>query len=235
MAGETTADSIRSGNPRPVKIECSVRKAAIRSKTRCRSRQSRKSGGVTNSVTLPILGLDSQITARRSESAYGRGRNNTPLTMLNIALFAPIARVRASAATSVGPGAFNNIRQPYRRSLANDCILELYTAWNTSYFSRAKTRRTAPFIKRCGPVDPVGFRLNTPITDYVPQTAPPAFTLVLIFIRFLLFPADASTKAFALPKRLHLSHRVAVISKPLYVFKMQALDPNRTASVARSL
>jgi hypothetical protein len=44
------------------------------------------------------------------------GRNNTPLKMLNMAVFAPIARAKVRIATTANAGLRSRLRNAYRRS-----------------------------------------------------------------------------------------------------------------------
>jgi len=46
----------------------------------------------------------------REESLYGSGRSTTALTMLKMAVFAPMPSARVSVATAVNPGFFLNMR-----------------------------------------------------------------------------------------------------------------------------
>src|SRR6266581_5931344 len=62
---------------------------------------------------------------RRSGSSYGKGRSNTALTTLKMAVFAPIPSASASTTINVIPGFFNNIRAPYRTSCQSVCIFLL--------------------------------------------------------------------------------------------------------------
>src|SRR5262249_20716241 len=52
----------------------------------------------------------------RSGAAYGRGRRRTALTMLNIAVLAPMPSASAMTATAVSARAFKSVRTPKRRS-----------------------------------------------------------------------------------------------------------------------
>src|SRR2546425_1147383 len=57
------------------------------------------------------LGLTEAIRTSRSGSRYGRGCNNTALTTLKIAVFAPMPSASVSTATAVKPGFFNSSRK----------------------------------------------------------------------------------------------------------------------------
>jgi hypothetical protein len=52
------------------------------------------------------------ISNTRSGSAIGNGRNNTVLTRLKIAVFAPMPNASVTTAIKVKPGCLNNIRAP---------------------------------------------------------------------------------------------------------------------------
>ena len=93
---------------------------AICSNTRCCVCQSSKSGGVTDSCSIPFCGLRSHSITRCSGSGYGSGLSNTPLTTLKIAVFAPMPRASVKIASNVKPGCFRNIRTPNCRSSQSD-------------------------------------------------------------------------------------------------------------------
>src|SRR5262249_15914269 len=64
-----------------------------------------------------------QMIANLSALRYGSGFNNSPLTMLKIAVFAPTPRPSVMTATSVKPGFFHNSRAPKRRSCHKVCMV----------------------------------------------------------------------------------------------------------------
>src|SRR6185436_11645015 len=68
--------------------------------------------------------LSHTITSR-SGSLKGRGRSNTALIKLNIALFAPIPRASVRTATAVNPGLLASVRHPYLKSCMTPFMFHL--------------------------------------------------------------------------------------------------------------
>src|SRR5437667_4638111 len=81
----------------------------------CRCQSSTFNPELRESVTSR-LGLTEAIRTSRSGSRYGRGCNNTALTTLKIAVFAPTPSASVSTATAVKPGFFSNWRKANLRS-----------------------------------------------------------------------------------------------------------------------
>jgi len=52
----------------------------------------------------------------RSASGYGSGRSKTALTMLKIAVFAPMPSASVKIAITLKPGCFRSMRKAYRIS-----------------------------------------------------------------------------------------------------------------------
>jgi hypothetical protein len=57
----------------------------------------------------------------RSASGYGSGRSKTALTMLKIAVFAPMPSASVKIAITLKPGCFRSMRKAYRIS----CFISL--------------------------------------------------------------------------------------------------------------
>src|SRR5258708_28625398 len=84
------------------------------SKAWLRLRQSRKLAGDTENVGMPgklVCGGVCQICTNRSGSSNGRGRSNTALTTLKMAVFAATPRPSVKIAFALNPGLF----APFRR------------------------------------------------------------------------------------------------------------------------
>src|SRR4029077_1135246 len=62
----------------------------------------------------------------RSASGYGSGRSRTALTMLNIAVFAPMLSASVKTATRVNPGDLRSWRKANLRSLILFCAQRDY-------------------------------------------------------------------------------------------------------------
>src|SRR4029453_6317451 len=100
------------GFPAPLKLKFSFERTADADANTLRSsRQSTKFGY----ETAPPAAYSPTITSC-SGAWYGNGRNRTALTMLKIAVFAPIPKLSVSTAISVNPGYLRSIRPLYRRS-----------------------------------------------------------------------------------------------------------------------
>src|SRR6266540_6758381 len=79
-------------------------------------RQSRKVAGETGVRSQPgSLELSKRRTSL-SGSRYGSGLRSTPLTTLNMAVFAPMPSARVNTATAVKPGFFSSWRKANFRS-----------------------------------------------------------------------------------------------------------------------
>src|SRR6266705_698725 len=110
------------GSPAPVRVKPSPRMIAIFSKLRACSLQA------TNSC--PEIGrFESLEDARLSHTITslsgwlkGNGRRSTALIKLKMELLAPIPSARVRTATTVKPGLFASVRQPYRKSCKNPFI-----------------------------------------------------------------------------------------------------------------
>src|SRR4029077_2054750 len=77
----------------------------------------------------------------RSASGYGSGRSRTALTMLNIAVFAPIPSASVRTATRVNPGDLRSWRRANLRSLILFCAQRDYRidAWGgTGWYQTGK-------------------------------------------------------------------------------------------------
>src|ERR1044072_8800287 len=70
----------------------------------------------------PFAGAESQNVIKRSGSLAASGRNNTALTTLKIAVFAPMPSASVSTAIAVNAGFFANPRNANRISLNNKSI-----------------------------------------------------------------------------------------------------------------
>ncbi len=83
------------------------------------ARQSRKLPGdaaTSSSAVQPCAGFTSRMLMRRSTCSNGGGRKRKLSTTVKTAVFAPIPRVRVSAATNVKPGLRRALRNAWRRS-----------------------------------------------------------------------------------------------------------------------
>ena len=78
-------------------------------------------------ATVVFLSVVSNCTSREA-SATGRGFSNTALTMVKIAVLAPMPRASVKTATTVKPGFFASILIPYRKSWSKVVILRLVTS-----------------------------------------------------------------------------------------------------------
>src|SRR6266542_3486078 len=88
-------------------------------------RQSRKAAGETGVRSQPgSLELSKRRTSL-SGSRYGSGLRSTPLTTLNMAVFAPMPRARVNTATAVKPGFFSSWRKANFRSFMVRCQLSV--------------------------------------------------------------------------------------------------------------
>ncbi len=70
----------------------------------------------------PFAGAECQNVINRSGSLSGNGRNNTALTTLKIAVFAPMPSASVATAIAVNAGFFNNPRIANRMSLITESI-----------------------------------------------------------------------------------------------------------------
>src|SRR5437762_11687494 len=84
--------------------------------------QSVNPGAVRFTKSCPCSRWFSDNDTRRSESGYGRGFSKTPLTRLNIAVFAPMPSASVCTATAVKPGFFSNWRKANLRSFITQCL-----------------------------------------------------------------------------------------------------------------
>src|SRR5215510_11797668 len=88
--------------------------------------------------------------SRRPGSAYGRGPSRTALTMLNIAVLAPMPSASAMTATAVSAGAFKSVRTPNRKSCSRIDMVSLKTRLRDSRVSgsvRPKPRRRGSDVR----------------------------------------------------------------------------------------
>jgi hypothetical protein len=63
---------------------------------------------------MSTAGLTSRTATRRSASGYGRGFRRTPLTMLKIAVLAPMPIVIVTTVMTVNIGERSRVRITYR-------------------------------------------------------------------------------------------------------------------------
>jgi hypothetical protein len=91
-----------SGSPSPERLNRVLVSAASPSNDRTPARQSRKSG--SEAVSRPIATCRPQTITRRSGSGYGSGRSSTPLTMLKMAVVAPMPIASVATTAMVNPG-----------------------------------------------------------------------------------------------------------------------------------
>src|SRR4029077_4000211 len=85
----------------------------------------------------------------RSASGYGSGRSRTALTMLNIAVFAPIPSASVRTATRVNPGDLRSWRRANLRSLILFCAQRDYRIDAYGAAGRYKTGKQSGDGKNC--------------------------------------------------------------------------------------
>jgi hypothetical protein len=98
-------------SPPPVRLARVDAIAAIRSNVRVRSVQRTKFAGLTVLVRFPVRGSVSQTTTRRSGAGYGNRSRSAALTIVKIAVLAPMPSARAITAIAVKAGVRNDSRR----------------------------------------------------------------------------------------------------------------------------
>jgi hypothetical protein len=113
-AGDIRRPPMRSGSPAPVRFRSTAAKAASPSNVVLWVAQSVNTPAETE-LRCPCRGA-SQTWTSRAGSSKGSDLSNTPLTTLNMAVFAPMPRARVKAAAAVKPGALTSWRTAYLTS-----------------------------------------------------------------------------------------------------------------------
>src|SRR5438270_13541266 len=149
-AAVTTKPDTRSG-PRPstlLRLNDSRRPTASDSKTLLWAFQSRKLGHEIEISGWPIF--DSWRVTMRCASGYGSGRSKTALTMLKIAVFAPMPSASVRTATRVNPGDLRSWRRANLRSLILFCSQRDYRIDAYGAAGWYKTGKQSSDGKSCG-------------------------------------------------------------------------------------
>ena len=89
----------------PAMLTLGLQYAAIPENVRASSPRSKNSGGEI-ALSRPVVRLTWDTATRSEDSGYGSGRRRTALTMVNIALFAPMPRPRITSTATVKSGVF---------------------------------------------------------------------------------------------------------------------------------
>src|SRR6185295_4854502 len=118
-SADTLNAAIDVGSPAPVRLKPSPRMIAILSKLGACSRQATNSCPEIGRLASLEEARRSHIITSRSGSLKGKGLISTALIRLKIELFAPIPNASVRTATTVKPGLFASVRQPYRKSCTN--------------------------------------------------------------------------------------------------------------------
>ena len=121
-SADTLNAAIDIGSPAPVRLKPSPRMIAIFSKLGACSRQATNSCAEIGRLESLEEARLSHIITSRSGSLKGNGFSSTALIRLKMELFAPIPKASVRTATTVKPGVFASVRQPYRRSCKNPFI-----------------------------------------------------------------------------------------------------------------
>jgi hypothetical protein len=116
MSEVVTATSSETASPLPVIVTAYPEMGAIASRVFDCSRQSLMSGSdalLSSSPRTMVL-----IDTRREASANGSGLSSTPLTMLKMAVLAPMPTASTITTIALKPGDLMRVRSAWRRSVS---------------------------------------------------------------------------------------------------------------------